>query len=362
MIARLTRNPLRVLLALVAAFVALIVAIDRLAPTPSGPDGSSYATAPAGAAAYAELLHRAGHPVRRIRTPLAERAPDPGWTLVVLDPERVEPDEARAIRRFVEAGGRLVAAGATSRWLARVLDAPPAWGPSDPGPARAVVPVPETAGVTTVGFAEGGRWETLGGALPILAGREGPVGAVAQQGGGRAVLLADPSPLVNARLAHDDNAAFGLAAAGDRRRTVAFLETVHGYGEATGLAALPARAVWVLAGLALAALALVWSMARRFGPPEDEALALAPPRRDYVEAVAAGLAASGDREGIAMAAARGARHRVASRAGLPPAADEPALREAAARLGLDDAEVEALFGDGDELAAGRALAKLEARP
>jgi len=356
----IARHPLRVLLAVAAAFVALIVAIDRLAPEPSGPDGSSYATAPAGTAAYAELLHRAGQPVRRIRTPLAERAPDPAWTLAVLDPERVEPDEAAAIRRFVEAGGRLIAAGATYRWLARVLDAPPGWGPGEPGEARVVAPVPETAGVTAVAFAEGGRWETLGGALPVLAGPDGPVAAVAEQGEGRAVLLPDASPFVNARLAHADNARFALDAAGGR--TVAFLETVHGYGEATGLGALPGRAVWVLAGLALAALALVWSMARRFGPPEDDAAALAPPRRDYVDAVAAGLVASGDGDGVAEAAARGARRRLADRAGLPPAAAESALREAAERLGLDAAETAAVLGDGDALAAGRALAKLEARP
>jgi hypothetical protein len=149
--------------------------------------------------------------------------------------------------------------------------------------------------------------------------------------------------------------------AGGERRTVAFLETVHGYGESTGLAALPARALWVLAGLALAALALVWSMARRLGPPEDEARMLAPPRRDYVEAVAAALAASGDRRGVGEAAARGARRRLEVRAGLPAGAGEPALREAAARLGLDDSETAAVLGDGDELAAGRALAKLEGR-
>jgi hypothetical protein len=354
-------SPLRVLLALVVAFVAIVVAIDRLAPTPSGPEGSSYATAPEGAAAYAELLHRAGHPVRRIRTPLADEPLDPGATLVVLDPARVEPEEADAIGRFVDAGGRLVAAGALVRWLERVLDAPPAWGPAGPGDASVVVPAPETAGVETVAFAEGGRWEELGGGLPILAGRDGPVAAVAAQGDGRAVLLADASPLTNAQLARADDAAFALAAAGGEARPVAFLETVHGYGEATGLGALPARAVWVLAGLALAALALVWSMARRLGPPEDEARVLAPPRRDYVEAIAGALAASGDRAGIAGAAARGARRRLGERAGLPPDAAEPALREAAARFGLDDAETAALLGGGDGLAAGRALAKLEPR-
>jgi Domain of unknown function (DUF4350) len=355
-------TPLRALAGMLVLFVAVSVAIDRYAPTPGGPEGSSYATAPEGAAAYAELLHRAGHTVRRVRTPLAERPLEPGATLIVLDPEAVVPDEADAIGRFVRAGGRLVAAGAFTHWLARVLDAPPTWTSSAPGEASVVVPTPETAGVGTVAFAEGGRWESLGGALPILATPAGAVAAVAESGAGRAVLLADAAPLYNNRLARADDAAFGLAIAGGERRPVAFLETVHGYGEETGLAALPARALWVLAGLAVAALALVWSVARRLGPPEDEPSPPAPPRRDYVEAVAAGLVASGDRAGIADAAVRAARRRLESRAGVRPDAGEPELREAAARLGLDDAETAAVLGDGgDSRVAGRALAKLEGR-
>jgi Domain of unknown function (DUF4350) len=354
-------TPGRVLVGLLVLFVAVSVAIDRFAPTPSGPEGSSYATAPEGAAAYAELLHRYGRTVERVRTPLAERPLDPGATLIVLDPENVVPSEADAIERFVRDGGRLVAAGASLYWLARMIGARPAWVPSAPARARVAAPVPETAGVTTVAFAEGGRWESLGGALPILATPEGPVAAVAENGAGRVVLLADAAPLYNDQLAQADDAAFALAAAGDRRR-VAFLETVHGYGEATGLAALPARALWVLAGLALAALAFVWSVARRLGPPEEEASPAAPPRRDYAEAIAGALAASGDRAGVAHAAARGARRRLELRAGLPPGASDPDLREAAARLGLDEDETAALLGDGDDgLAAGRALAKLEGR-
>jgi hypothetical protein len=359
---RFARSPVALLVGLVVLLLVVSVVIDRFAPTPSGPEGSSYATAPQGAAAYAELLHRAGHPVRRVRTPVAERPLDPGTTLVVLDPERVAPEEASAIGRFVRAGGRLVAAGALVRWLGRVLDAPPAWAPSAPGRATVVVPAPETAGVSSVAFAEGGRWAPLGGALPILAAPDGPVAAVAEAGAGRVVLLADASPLYNVELARADDAAFGLALAGGGRRPVAFLETVHGYGEATGLAALPARALWVLAGLALAALALVWSMARRLGPAEEEARTLAPPRRDYVKAVAAALAASGDRGGVADAAARGARRRLEVRAGTPAGGDEAALRDAAARFGLDEAETAAVLGAGeDQLSAGRALAKLEGR-
>jgi Domain of unknown function (DUF4350) len=356
-------TPGRTFVGVVVLFVAISVAIDRYAPTPSGPEGSSYATAPEGAAAYAELLHRAGHPVRRLRTPLAEESLDTGATLIVLDPERVDRTEARAIGRFVRGGGRLVAASASVRWLEDVLDAPLEWEDTRPGRAGVVVPVPETAGVRTVDFAEGGSWVSLGGALPILATPAGPAAAVAERGAGRVVLLADAAPLYNSRLARADDAAFGLAVAGGDRRPVAFLETVHGYGQETGLAALPARALWVLAGLALAALAFVWSMARRIGPPEEEAAPPAPPRRAYVEAVAAGLAASGDDAGVARAAARAARSRLERRSGLPAGAGEPELREAAARLGLDDPETSAALGDGagDRLAAGRALARLERR-
>ena len=208
-------RPVRILLALVALFAVAVVAIDRLAPTPGGPEGSSYATAAEGAAAYAELLRRDGRAVRRVREPLAEAAPDPGSTLVVLDPERMERDEARAIGRFVRAGGRLVAGGALVRWLGAVLPEAPAWAPAAPGRATVVAPVPETAGVGSVAFDEGGRWADLGGALPVLATPGGPVAAVARSGRGRVVLLADAEPLLNRGLPRADDAAFALAVAGE---------------------------------------------------------------------------------------------------------------------------------------------------
>ena len=268
-----SRHPLRVLLALVVAFVALIVAIDRLAPTPSGPEGSSYATAPEGAAAYAELLHRAGHPVRRVRAPLAERAPDPGSTLVVLDPERVEPDEARG-DRALRGGGR--AARRRGRHVALARARARRAAGVGPGAGRAtrasIAPVPETAGVTH-GRVRRGR--PLGGAAaarcrsspaPRVRSRRSPCRA---RGG--AVLLADASPLANAQLARADNAAFALAAAGEAGGRSRSSRRSTATARRPASRALPGRAVWVLAGLALAALALVWSMARRFGPPEDEA-------------------------------------------------------------------------------------------
>jgi hypothetical protein len=103
------------------------------------------------------------------------------------------------------------------------------------------------------------------------------------------VLLADPGVLQNRRLAQADAAALGLALAGRPGRPVAFLETVHGYGVARGFAGLPDRVKWLLAGLALAALAAVWAVGRRLGPPEDPERPLPPPRAEYVDALAAAL-------------------------------------------------------------------------
>ena len=62
-----------------------------------------------------------------------------------------------------------------------------------------------------------------------------------------------------------------------------FAEGVHGYGESRGIAAIPSRWKWALFALAAAALAFVWSRARRFGPPDRASRALPPARADGVE-------------------------------------------------------------------------------
>jgi hypothetical protein len=297
----ITQRPLRLLALLAALFVLAVLALEWLAPTPGGPPGSSYATAPAGAAAYAELLRRDGRAVTRVREPLARAGRID--TLVVLAPPHMAPEDAREIGRRVRAGMRLVAGGGATGWLRDVVGEPPAKGAGAPGYARAVGRAPETEGLASVAFGAGGRWARLGQAEPLLATDAGPVAVAAQEGAGRVVLLADPTPLLNGALAEADDAAFALAAAGPAGRPVAFLETVHGY-ERTGLGALPGRVRWALLGLAVAGLLLVWSLARRLGPPEEEERALAPPRRDYAEALAAALAATGDEEGLRAEAAR----------------------------------------------------------
>ena len=273
----------------VVVFVLVLVVIDRFTPEPKGPPSSSYATTPKGLAAYASVLQRAGHPVRQLRTRIAEKAPPTDQTLVVLDPDVMEPEEAQAIGAWVRSGGRLVAGGAgDASWLDEIVDHPPVWEDSADSGRRTLVPTADTTGVTEVA-SNGGGWHRLGGALPSIGPADAPLLVSTRSGKGEVALLADATPLTNQRLAQADGAALGVALAGGDGRTVAFLETVHGYGVSRGFGGLPTSVKWALLGLALTALIAIWSAGRRFGPPEDPDTEPPPPRVAYVDALAAAL-------------------------------------------------------------------------
>ena len=343
--------------AIIAVNAGLALLASLTGGTPGGPRSSSYATGGDGLAAYASLVARAGHQVRRLRKPAAKAVLDPGTTLVVLDPALPTPDDARALARFVSAGGRLVAGGAESdAWLRRIVPRGPAWSPEGARDAFAFVPIPELDGVDRVQADDTGSWLRAQSALPALAGGGRTLLAVASVGAGRVLFLADASPLDNTLLDRADNAAFALGLAGPRDRPVVFAESYHGYGKSSGITAIPARWKTLLLLASAAALVLMLARGRRLGPAEPERRELAPPRRDYVEALASLIGRARDRPAIAAALEQRARTVVARATG----ADD--LRGATA-LGLEMDEIGALLqpdpGDEGLVAAGRALARLE---
>ncbi|MDQ6778884.1 MAG: DUF4350 domain-containing protein, partial [Actinomycetota bacterium] len=249
---RLVRRAGLVAIAGLIAVGLLADVIDGFSPGASGSRSSSYATAPDGLAAYSALLAQSGHVVTELRTSLADSRLSPDETLVVLDPDRVTQADATAIRRFVFAGGVLVAGGRDPGWLAGVVSDPPLWSPGGPVVSEPLAPSSSTAGVGRVLSAGDGWWTDARGTLPVLGTSGGSLLSVATAGRGRVALLADVTPLQNERLAIADNAALGIDLAGPPGRPVAFAESVHGLGTAGGLGALPARWRWALAGLALA--------------------------------------------------------------------------------------------------------------
>lgn len=282
-------------LAVVALFLALGLLAEAFAPAPAGPSGSTFATTADGAAAWAQLLAREGYPVLQLRRPLTSTALPPQATLVVLDAPSLSPAAAANLDRFVRSGGRLVIAGGDLQATLPALlgDAPDFTG-SGAVTAHPVGAQPEVAGVSTVRTAGAGAFTTPGAGRVVLAGSGGALLVVVDQGSGRIALLADASPVENGLLATADNAQLALNLAGPRKTPVIFAEALHGYGEATGLAAIPGRWWVAFAGLGLAAAAWALARGRRLGPAEAPPAEPAPPRSAYVDALAGALVKTRD--------------------------------------------------------------------
>jgi uncharacterized protein DUF4350 len=273
----------------VAAFLALGLLSEALGGAPSGPASSSYATDARGVAAWAELSRRSGHPVEQLRTPLARARLDPADTVVILDPDALLPAEGRRLLAYVRAGGRLVIGGSDSQSaLPALISRPPAWsGSGSPTQLAVTGPGATLSGVEEVRGAGEGEWAvTRGYRAPLRGARGGSLLLERSLGSGTIELLADASPLQNRLLASADNAQLALDLVGAAARGVVFVESVHGFGQSRGLAALPDS--WRLAFALLALAAAVWALARgrRLGPAEPAHVPSQPPRAAYVEAIA----------------------------------------------------------------------------
>jgi len=354
-------NEARIVLGIVAVLVGLnlvAILVDAITPSPEGPPSSSFATAPRGVAAWAELARRSGREVRALRERPSDASLPEDGTVVVLDPDEFTAGQARALRRFAERGGRVVAGGVRpGAWL-RGFGPAPQWGRGGSDDARVLVPGPETGSASRLRTAGEGRWRSAAGGLAVVGGDEGAIVLVRRVGRGRIALVADPSPLQNRLLDEADNAALALALTGDGPLVV--VESVHGYGTATGLASLPARFRWALLLLGLSALVLIAARWPRLGPVEPEDEPLFPPRRAYVDALATTLAKTHDRGAAVESVRSAARERLARRAALGRDADAESWHAAARSAGLADEEARALqdVTDDDGIAAGRALARL----
>lgn len=279
----------------VGSVVAVIVAVnvvlaalgDVVPKSPSGPASSSFATAPDGLAAYADLLERSGHDVTRLGRRIGPADLPPGATAVIADPQELTESEGAALGRFLADGGRLVVAGTNTELLVEVYTGiPVAVGSVDEeSDVQVWVPSPYTGDASTVVGSGTDRWTGIGPMLP-LAGADGrPTLVTTAVGEGRLLALVDAGPLSNRNLAFGDNATLGLSLAGPGRPVV-FVESAHGYAEG-GLGAVPTGWKWAAAGLVVALLLGLWSAGTRFGPPEPSRRALRPPRSDHVDAVAA---------------------------------------------------------------------------
>jgi uncharacterized protein DUF4350 len=353
----------------IGAIVGVVVVLNLLATgldravggnEPSGVSGSSYSTKGDGLAAYASLLGRFGHPVTRSRGPLAGQPLDTNSTVVVLDPTVVTREDAASLLQFVVAGGRLVIGGSEPFYLHNLRDNPPTWKPDHVTDWRDVDGT--LGGARQVLAAGNGVWSDPGSSHTLV--RDGDRALVTREavGRGEIVFVADPSALGNNFLGSADNAAFALALAGADGRPVVFAEGVHGFGRARGIRAIPGAWKAALVLLALAAIAFVWSRARRLGPPDQPARKLPPPRSDYVDALSLTLERTRNPSQSFAPLQGWARDRVSARAALTATATDDDIAHAAHALGYPDDEISALIhplsDDESVLALGRLVARV----
>ncbi|MDQ3987110.1 MAG: DUF4350 domain-containing protein [Actinomycetota bacterium] len=336
--------------------------LDRLSGARPGPTSSSYTTSSPGAAAYASLLERFGHPVDQLRQRPSDADLDPTTALVLLEPDDFNRADGEAVRAFVESGGVLIAGGSYPDWLDLVVGDAPPWSPSGPVQARPLAPRIQLSGIDEIATAGRGSFSNSGSALPLIGEGDRSVVALQRLGDGDIYLLADTSWLQNRLLDAKDNAALGVALAGENTRNVLFAESVHGFGGQTGFAAIPSNWKWALAGLLLAALVLVAAKAKRLGPPEQTGPIMAPARRLYVESMAGILARSRDPVG-AFEPLRAAVNRALREAkGLPGDASDDAVLAAARKAGLSEQQARALTvpvgSEAEALWLGTALVTL----
>src|SRR5690348_10321349 len=145
----MNRTWVRVVIGVVIVLVVANLAARALdqsvgGSSPGGAPSSSYATAPRGLAAYAELLRRTGHPITRLRGKLVDDSMPFGATLMILDPDVLTDNDAGVALQFVVNGGRLVIGGDDpNRYLSLLRDRPPHWTtvpPDAPSPYTEVQP------------------------------------------------------------------------------------------------------------------------------------------------------------------------------------------------------------------------------
>ena len=365
------RNNRRIWIALAVVVGGLLVVnlvaqgLDRAVggDQPGGATGSSYATAPDGLAAFSSLLD-ALRPQRRAAARLARRSirPPPDATVFVLEPLALTDDDAATLLQFVTNGGRLVIGGDGA-----LLSAQPratdrrSWQPDGANSWTRIDPL-----LGNVARHRGGRARIVVGARQRHARSSAPTTSRSSRTNGSATARSSSSP-TRRRSRTRSSEPPTTPRSGSRSRAIradrsSSPKATHGYGASRGLAALPNRWKVALMLVAVAALAFVWSRARRFGPPDRAARDLPPARAEYVQALSITLERTHDQAGALLPAQRWARARLATRAGLGAHPNDEELAHAARSFGCTSEETLALLApvsdDASILALGRAVARV----
>jgi hypothetical protein len=324
-------RPLVVVLAvLLAGALLAVLPAPRTSTTPLAPDN----VGKNGGRALAEILGRHGVTVVYVRTlGDAERAVAGGGTLLVLGDYALSPSDAG---RIAATRGDLVLVAATG-WL-DVLAPGVAAGPdsgSVPGTRQADCTDEDAVAAGSI-VATGALVAAGPGTVVCFPAATGGPGAyaVTTNHGRRVAVLADATPLTNAALADEGNAALAIRMLGRHDRLVWYLPTLGAVDGSAGPTAADLLPPWARV-LGLEALLVVLVVAlwrgRRLGPVVAERLPVVVPAAETTRGRGRLYRRSRAHAHAAAALRAGAATRMATRLGLPRSAGAAATIDAVAR-------------------------------
>ena len=258
-------------LLLVAGGVSLLLTILGVVLAGGGEttdEATTYSVGSGGAKAAYLLLNASGYSVRRWEQSVAELPPGMTGTLVLADPRGTPtPAERRAIDRFIDSGGRVIATGVRGSFFLpdRQVFPDPVAGATwrrltSQSPSRVTRAAPE------ITLAPQSYWASEAFVLPLYGDGNRARVIKYDRGQGEVLWWASATPLTNAGMREPGNLEFFLACLGDPKRPILWDEYFHGHrrGASASIAAAPVK--WVALQLALLATAVLLTYSRRSGP------------------------------------------------------------------------------------------------
>ena len=258
-------------LLLVAGGASILLTIVDVAVSPGVGDTvdapTTYSVGSGGAKAAYLLLNASGYSVRRWEESLAELPQGPTATLVLAEPQGTPTAaERRAVNRFIERGGRVIATGVSGalflpvRAVASDSIAGVTW--------RRVYsrsPSTVTRAAPAITLAPRAYWDPDVFALGLYGDGDRLHVVKYNPGLGEVMWWASATPLTNAGLREPGNLEFVFAALGDPARQILWDEWFHGHRRATP-ASSSSPLAWTGLQLMLVAAAVLWTFSRRSGP------------------------------------------------------------------------------------------------
>jgi hypothetical protein len=267
---RLDSADRRLLIAAAVLFVALVAGLSFFATGDSDLEmPSSYSTASGGARAAYLLLQSSGYRTARWERPLDELPAGDRTTLILAEPGGL-PDlqQRKRLSEFVSSGGRLIVTGGNVLYVpGQRLELEPvpvagwrrATAVSPSAITRAAPEITLVASFTNTG--------TASSITPLYSESNRVAVARYMLGDGEVIWWASATPLTNAGITRPGNLEFFLACVGQPGgSSVLWDEYVHGYRSSIAASTSHSPTGWLFLQLAILALAVLFTFARRSGP------------------------------------------------------------------------------------------------